>query len=68
MSPFVMLTKSRFYVNTDYTYPSFLANKTERQRRDDTNIIKPINCNMIESLILVNNIKFLISKIELCYF
>ena len=65
MSPFVMLTKSRFYVNTDYTYTLFLANK---KKRDDTNIIKPINCNMIESLILVNNIKFLISKIELCYF
>ena len=31
MSPFVMLTKSRFYVNTDYIYALFLANKTERK-------------------------------------
>ena len=31
MSPFVMLAKSRFYVNTDYTYTLFLANKTERK-------------------------------------
>ena len=31
MSPFVMLTKSRFYVNTDYIYTLFLANKTERK-------------------------------------
>ena len=31
MSPFVMLTKSRFYVNTDYTYTLFFSNKTERK-------------------------------------